>query len=227
MRSVGGLSDAVRAVMELLAAARDTLVGVATPIEDAGRTYVRLGEGSGQPELPTSAACLRAAYEHCRQAVAMLDQATDRLQSYLRSIEGPTPAQEQMEKLRRELPPPITDAERGSGRKTHGRWVSADGTVRPVTSGEDSLSKAALAWLSEHGLRPASAKHAEMKVAYYLRMVAERSGRPQHATIVVNNRVCIGPFGCATLLPVMLPAGCTLTVYAPSYRRTFTGGVNP
>nr|WP_245589831.1 DddA-like double-stranded DNA deaminase toxin [Amycolatopsis balhimycina] len=31
-------------------------------------------------------------------------------------------------------------------------------------------------------------------------------------------------FGCDTLLPVILPKGYSLTVHAPNYRKTFTGG---
>jgi hypothetical protein len=69
-----------------------------------------------------------------------------------------------------------------------------------------------------------AAAHAEMKLAYHLRQMRERTGRPQHVTIVVNNAVCGGPNGWGTLLPVMLPTGCSMTVHAPNYRRTFTGG---
>ncbi|HEX4702803.1 MAG TPA: DddA-like double-stranded DNA deaminase toxin [Pseudonocardiaceae bacterium] len=229
-------------------AARTAVVRVALPIEKAGRMYAQLGDGSAQPGLAESAAYLRTAYDQCREAVAILDQAVDRANTYLASVAGagsapteppvaisPAPPAgkpwqltgEQVETLRRELPPPITPAERGTGRKTHGRWVGADGMTRTVVSGADSTAQAAFAWLRQHGVLPVSATHAEMKLAYHLRTAAERTGSPHQATIVVNNRVCAGPLGCATLLPVMLPAGCTLTVHAPNYRRTFTGGAKP
>lgn len=86
------------------------------------------------------------------------------------------------------------------------------------------MSRGAMAWLSEHGIRPASATHVEMKIAYYLRRRAESTGQAQHASVVINNAVCRGEFGCSTLLAVLLPAGSTLTVHGPDYRYTFTGG---
>jgi hypothetical protein len=67
--------------------------------------------------------------------------------------------------------------------------------------------------------------HAEMKVAGQLRADCERTGEPQHATVVLNNEPCSQPRGCARMLPVMLPEGCSFTVHAPNYRRTFTGGM--
>jgi len=63
-----------------------------------------------------------------------------------------------------------------------------------------------------------------MKVGARLRAEYERTGQPQHATIVQNYEPCKFWKGCAALLPVMLPQGCSLTVHAPNYRRTFTGG---
>jgi len=70
---------------------------------------------------------------------------------YLATIVGSAPPAEQprpgrqldtnqVDRLRRELPPPITAAERGTGRKTHGRWFGADGVVHSVVSGEDEWS---------------------------------------------------------------------------------------
>jgi hypothetical protein len=75
--------------------------------------------------------------------------------------------------------------------------------------------------------RLAVATHAETKLAAYLRGVRQKTGQPQYATIVVNNQVCGGDLSCAELLPVLLPEGCSLTVHAPNYRRTFTGGKKP
>jgi hypothetical protein len=131
----------------------------------------------------------------------------------------------QVEKLRRELPEPIRTDERGSGRKTHGRWIGMDGTARKIVSGQDRLSRAAEHILSGLGFGSLFiADHAEIKLATYLRQRHEATGEPQHATIVQNNGPCLGPFGCAELLSAMLPDGCSVTVYAPDYRRTFTGG---
>ncbi|MGQ0840643.1 DddA-like double-stranded DNA deaminase toxin [Actinokineospora sp.] len=46
----------------------------------------------------------------------------------------------------------------------------------------------------------------------------------KHAEIAVNNVPCPGLLGCGKLLPVILPAGYSLTVHGPGYKKTFTGG---
>jgi hypothetical protein len=94
-----------------------------------------------------------------------------------------------------------------------------------VVSGKDAEARVTGGLLKSLGFpRLAIADHVEMKVAGHLRQAWERTGKAQHATVVVNNRVCAGLMSCADLLPIMLPAGCSLTVHAPNYRRTFTGG---
>jgi hypothetical protein len=130
----------------------------------------------------------------------------------------------EVERLRQELPPPIT--ERGSGRPTHGRWVGADGVVQPIVSGVDDWSRYGDAVFERMDVGPYQiTSHTEMKVAAKLRAEFERVGQPQHAAVVLNNVPCRRPAGCGNLLPVMLPDGCSLTVHAPDYRRRFTGGM--
>lgn len=47
----------------------------------------------------------------------------------------------------------------------------------------------------------------------------------RHAELVLNNRPCLGPLGCDSLLPVLLPEGYSVTVYGPDdYKTTFEGG---
>jgi hypothetical protein len=190
-------------------------------------------------------AAMRAAYEQCRQLVAVLDQATDHANSYVAMIAGtPPPAagppsadrpareaepwrltRAQVERLREQLPPPITADGRGTGRKTHGRWVDADGVPREITSGQDDSARDATARLRLLGYRRLwIADHAEIKLAARMRAQRDATGQRQHATLVINQVPCGGAFGCAEVLPVLLPAGCSLTVHAPNYRRTFTGG---
>jgi hypothetical protein len=215
-----GVREALRQIAEACAALRS----VVAPVEEAGWAYAQLGNGSQRSELADAAAHLRTAYTQCRETVSTLGQATDRANAYLASITGKLTA-DQVETLRRELPPPIPPAERGTGRKTHGRWVGADGVPRKIVSGDDRLARAADETLRGLGYQPlAVADHAEMKIAAYLRQRHEKTGSPQHAAIVQNNEPCFGELGCGELLPVMLPEGCSLTVYAPHYRRTFTGG---
>jgi nucleic acid/nucleotide deaminase of polymorphic system toxin len=228
--SIGEVAAGVRAALNVVVAVRAQLTAGLNPIDAAGEAYARLGAGSSQPDLPTAAAQAQQSAEQIRQAIAILDQATAAAERYLATIVGPAPPTEQLDtnqvdRLRRELPPPITAAERGTGRKTHGRWFGADGVVRQVVSGKDEWSTYAddvfdrigegLFWI---------ARHAEMKVGAQLRAEYERTGQPQHATVVLNREPCGLEKGCAALLPVMLPAGCSLTVYAPNYRCTFTGG---
>lgn len=45
--------------------------------------------------------------------------------------------------------------------------------------------------------------------------------------ILINNVPCEGPYGCDSLVPVILPAGYALTVYGPNYKKTFRGGATP
>jgi hypothetical protein len=158
--SIEELVSAVRAALARIADARAALVGMADPTEAAGRAFAHLGTGSRQPDLATSAAHMRTAYEQCRQTVALIDQATDRANAYLAAIAGTPdhkpwkPVRNEVDTLRRELPAPITAADRGTGRKTHGQWISADGVVRPIVSGQDELSRAAFEWLRHAATRP-------------------------------------------------------------------------
>lgn len=232
--SIEELVSAVRAALARIADARTALLRVAGPVAAAGRAFAHLGTGSQQPDLANSAARMHTAYEECQQTVALLDQAMDLVHGYLAAIAGVPdhepwkPVRNEVDKLRRELPAPITPAQRGTGRKTHGRWIGTDGAMRPIVSGHDDLAVATDAIFCSFGLPGlAVADHAEMKVAARLRMEHARTGVPQHATIVLHNIPCAGRRGCVRLLPVMLPEGCSLTVHAPNYRRTFTGGMRP
>jgi hypothetical protein len=232
--SIEEMVSAVRAALARVAAARTALIRAATPVQAAGGALVALGTGSQQPDLPNSATHMRTAYEQCRQAVALLDQATDLVNAYLAAIAGVPdhepwkPVRNEVDELRRELPPPITAAERGTGRKTHGRWIGADGAVHPIVSGHDELSRMTIKRLRALGYRRRLTveTHAEMKVAACMAQQYDTDHAPQHATLVLNQTPCPGEFGCAELLPVMLPDGCSLTVHAPNYRRTFSGGAD-
>jgi hypothetical protein len=67
---------------------------------------------------------------------------------------------------------------------------------------------------------PVTLTHVETKVAVTMR----RDG-VQHADLVLNNRPCRDRYGCDTVVPVLLPEGSTLTVHAPGFRKTYTGGM--
>ncbi|GAA1303443.1 DddA-like double-stranded DNA deaminase toxin [Saccharothrix xinjiangensis] len=134
---------------------------------------------------------------------------------------------ERIEQLRRELPPPIARGERG--RKTHGRWFDSNGNAEPIVSGEDADSDAADAMLKDTGMRAASTTTADVEIKLAARMV--RDGI-RHATVLINDTPCVGRFGCDTLVPILLPAGATLTVHGMNakgerFRKRHTGGANP
>jgi hypothetical protein len=134
--------------------------------------------------------------------------------------DGQRLTREQAEALQAELPPPVTTM---TGQKTHGRWVDENGQAREIVSGKDADAAEAARLLREKGIPQrgdiTTTADVEQKIA--ARMV--REGR-KHVDVVLNNRPCRGVFGCDTLLPVILPEGYSLTVHAPNYRKTFTGG---
>ncbi|WP_328448021.1 DddA-like double-stranded DNA deaminase toxin [Amycolatopsis sp. NBC_00438] len=140
-----------------------------------------------------------------------------------RTADGRRLSHEQAAALAAVLPPPVT---RSTGQKTHGRWVDEHGQAHELVSGNDAGSDAAWTLLQERGIplkaAPVTVSHVEQKLA--ARMVAE--GR-NHVDLVLNNRPCRNAFGCDTLLPIMLPSGYSVTIHAPNYRKTFTGGLNP
>lgn len=124
--------------------------------------------------------------------------------------------------LRRGLPPPVPtpNPER---KKTHGRWLDANGKTHSVVSGRDEDASEVWRLLRAAGMRsttePMISNHVEMKIV--ARMV--RTGM-RHTEVAINNLPCRGRFSCDTWLPAILPEGFSLTVHGPNYRKTFTGG---
>jgi SCP1.201-like deaminase len=247
--SLSKIADDVRAALTTATTARTQLLTALDAIEPASTSYAQLGQGSTQPDLPTAAALTQQSADTIRQALATIDKAIDAACAWLVNIVGPAstapkpsarsapaaptrPAWQldatTVERLRDELPPPITAADRGTGRKVHGRWVGGDGVTRAVVSGADEWSEYADEVFGRMGyLKLSTTRHAEMKLAARMRAEFERTGQPQHASVVQIEEPCPRRWGCAMLLPVMLPEGCSLTVHAPNYRRTFTGGLRP
>ena len=127
-----------------------------------------------------------------------------------------------MEQLRAELPPPLR--RKGTGRKTHGRWFAEGVPPRALVSGEDETSALATHYLDQIGEeRAAIRSHVEVKLAALIRRHFDQTGRTANATVVINQEVCEGRSSCFTLLPLLLPPGCSITVYTPTTRHTFTG----
>ncbi len=134
---------------------------------------------------------------------------------------------ERVAELRRELPPPVVS---GTGRKTHGRWVGPDGAVHAIVSGGDEWTPKVNDALAAEGCPKIPVRVAvdvELKPAAWMRAEGETNPAMRHVTVVINAKPCKGPFSCDRLLPVILPEGYSLTVYAPDYRKRFTGGEKP
>jgi len=133
---------------------------------------------------------------------------------------------DRIEALRDELPPPVQP---GKGQKTHGRWIGPDGRARSIVSGRDEDAALVDRELQARGMPGKAARTSDVEMKLAARMA--RHGI-KHATVIINNYPCKGDFGCDTLVPVLLPEGCTLTVHGvyPSgtrYYKRFTGGATP
>ncbi|WP_168200599.1 DddA-like double-stranded DNA deaminase toxin [Allokutzneria sp. NRRL B-24872] len=119
------------------------------------------------------------------------------------------------------LPPPMCNP-RPLGQPvqpTHGRVLDENGSVvKALVSGTDEDSRAADGLLAEAGFsRLNIGLHVEVKALALMRETGRR-----HATIVINNECCGGPWGCAKMLPRLLRPGESLTVHGPGgYHRTF------
>ncbi|WP_439660120.1 DddA-like double-stranded DNA deaminase toxin [Lentzea sp. HUAS TT2] len=210
---------------ELAEQARDLLsiAGFGTlqaDVDQACALFTRVIEGISEPE----------------GQVSTLATVADEIRSYLRSqgigqepggavqsSQPPAPrSPERVEALRDQLPPPVQP---GTGQRTHGRWFADNGDeVAAIVSGQDDASAQAWEMLRETDFpepgAPVTVTHVETKVAVMMRQKGI-----QHATVVLNNRPCRDRYGCDTVVPVLLPEGSTLTVHAPNYRKTYTGGM--
>jgi hypothetical protein len=142
---------------------------------------------------------------------------------------GPAPlSSEKVEELRRELPPPFG---RNTGRKTHGRWITPDGSTQQEISGQDEWTPKVNDALRAAGcptLPVATSADVELKLAARMREQGATDPTMRHVDVVLNRRPCEGPLGCDKLLPVVLPEGYTLAVYGPDgYYEKFSGGKSP
>jgi hypothetical protein len=97
-----------------------------------------------------------------------------------------------------------------------------DGSIRrPALSiDQDRVDE----YLSDEGIPrlPQRTGDIEMKVAMQMR---DRGIR--HLDLVLNNVPCRGKLGCDGMLPILLPEGSSVTVHAPGFRKTYTGGASP
>lgn len=235
---------------------RRYLLHAANLIEQAEQLLAEALHGSVDP----NAGHARAALTHARHTVAeisdLIGRTENRIQSYLHSIaaeftdatsesattrteevratptteraaEQTSPAQERIDQLRQELPPAV---QRGTGQKTHGRWIAPDGSTHSMISGRDDLTYQVNSALDNMGcptLPIIASSDVELKLAALMLEKGSTDPKMRHITLVINNRPCKGRLGCETLLPVLLLEGYSLTVHGPDYRKRFTGGAKP
>lgn len=249
--SVDALVAAVRRAVGLLPFG--ALRAADQDLEAAQETLGQCAAGSSAAELPEAVQGLGEARQTLGTTYQACDQVRRILEHYLDSLgagtppaaPAPTPAgsaqpttppagpnpvadgqrldPKRVAQLQADLPPPVVAR---AGQKTHGRWVDERGNAHEIVSGRDEDAAEAWRILRERGIpvRTETTTVADVEQKLAARMV--REGRT-HLDIVLNNRPCKGLFGCDTLLPVILPEGYTLTVHAPNYRKTFTGGAKP
>lgn len=247
MASLGDVGTGLRRVLDKLDQAIAAHHHAAEFAEQARDRLAVAGFGTLQADVEQTCAVLTHVIEGITEPegqVSTLATIADVIRSYLRRLDirdetggaSTTPASSvkagrsglvsgsatRVEALRGRLPPPVRQ---GTGQRTHGRWFANDGDdVAEIVSGQDAAS--ARAWellqatdFPEPGA-PVTVTHVETKVA-----VTMREKGIAHATVVLNNRPCRDRYGCDTVVPVLLPEGSTLTVHAPNYRKTYTGGM--
>ncbi|MEV6242260.1 DddA-like double-stranded DNA deaminase toxin [Lentzea sp. NPDC051838] len=214
--------------------ARHALVLAAELLDDAIQIFATAVAGSQDEDADHVLSFLAQARTGMDEIRRTLTVAETRAQDYLSSIDANSreaglsaSPQTRVEQLRAELPPPVV---RGSGQKTHGRWTASDGPSQAMISGRDDLSAKVNEALKKQGcpqLPARAADDVELKLAALMREKGATDPRMRHLTLVINNRPCKGDLSCDELLAVILPEGYSLTVYAPNYRKKFTGGAIP
>lgn len=238
MASLGDVGDVLRQVLDKI---DQSIAAHHEASELAGQARELLkaaGTGSNHSDVEQVCAWLTRVVEGISEPegqVSTLATIADEIRTYLRrnglACEGisvekatrPTPGSAgHIDALRALLPPPVQP---GTGQRTHGRWF-ANGSdhVSEIVSGHEPESTEAWTLLQDTDFpepgAPITVTHVETKVA-----VRMRRENIRHATVVLNHRPCRDRYGCDTVVPVLLPEGSTLTVHAPNYRKTYTGGM--
>ncbi|KJK44800.1 hypothetical protein UK23_28240 [Lentzea aerocolonigenes] len=237
MATLGEVAAAVQNALDKSEQARRALALAADLLDEAIQIFADTLAGSQDPETAQVLALLTQAHTGMVDAHRELAAAEAGAREYLSRIRPaeaggqdsgpPASTPSRIEQLRAELPPPVV---RGSGQKTHGRWIAPDGSARSLVSGRDDLSSKVNEALKSQGcpqLPARAADDVELKLAALMRETGETDSRMRHVTLVINNRPCKGDLSCDELLPVILPEGYSLTVHAPNYRKRFTGGARP
>lgn len=240
---MAALDDLVASLQQVVSSL-DTVIGRAKQAVEAGREAENAAATYGNESAVAEAANLRS---DCEDVLATLVEARTRQVELLARTtalrDGSSPqsaasggpgatatpvwetrqlSEQRLRDLTAELPPPVVPR---SGQKTHGRLVDhADPEHRGhrMVSGDDELAAQAWELLRQQGMAlrgpPIVKDHVEVKAA-----VTMVNKRQQEATVVVNNEVCPGPFGCQYFAERILYEGTTLWVQTPTGRIPMRG----
>ncbi|ACU35845.1 DddA-like double-stranded DNA deaminase toxin [Actinosynnema mirum] len=239
MASIGEVADRLALVVELVGRCRDALAAARVLVREARAGLAEALEGAAGLEGDAARAldAFAGVADGVRDELGpLLDGIAARLEAVRAALLGegggagddepPAVPWDRVERLRRELPPPVVP---NTGQKTHGRWIGPDGQARPIVSGRDDKSVLVNPLLRGKGAPGPTRRDSdvEMKLAAHM---AARGIR--HATVVINNTPCRGPLRCDTLVPILLPEGSTLTVHGINENGTrtrirYTGGARP
>ncbi|MFC9249982.1 DddA-like double-stranded DNA deaminase toxin [Amycolatopsis thailandensis] len=201
----------------------EALTALAPALQDANNGHAALSDAHSRISDLTSK--LREASEALARYTASLrgadsapaEPGTQQPASAPRHDDATSHEPPQVAAARASLPPPVQP---NTGQKTHGRWFATGSRDpgRPIVSGtggpdpddpDDVTHQQAQEHLTALGYRKlAIAAHVETKLA--VRMA--RTGLDD-VTVTINHVPCPGPLGCDKVLPSVLPAGSTLTVY--------------
>ena len=239
MATLGEVVARMRAALDSCGSANRHLIRADRDLRSAAESLAQALDGAHDRDATTLLSLAVDAVDATVGALAAARQGVQRQVNRLESDtvggtrpavppgQNDTPSAERIEQLRSQLPPPVT---RGSGQKTHGRWIAPGGTAQSVVSGRDELTERVNDVLRQLGcptLPVIASADVEMKLATLMRDQGDKNPAMRHVTVVINHRPCKGRLGCESLLPVLLPEGYTLTVHGPNYRKRFTGGAKP
>ncbi|SFR10299.1 SCP1.201-like deaminase [Lentzea waywayandensis] len=199
MASLGDVGDALRRVLHTIDQSITAHHEASELAEHALELLRAVGSGSSQADVEQACSWFTRVIEGISEPegqVSTLATIADEIRSYLhrhglaQEVSPPQPSQstaEQVEALRRQLPPPV---QAGSGQKTHGRWFTP-GSVEPrsIVSGEDAESAEVWRVLQETRFPekgpPLTITHVETKLA-----VRMRRENVRHASVVINYTPC-------------------------------------
>jgi hypothetical protein len=230
----------VRTVISDLGELRTGLDPALQHLERAGQAFARVGQGTAAGQLAQAVVACAETAERLVSAMTVTDKAREELWDYHQiiapSMAGPRPtalpvaisqAGSSLPDARDPQPAPYISAffdglrVRQSVREpTDGVLTTSDGQrIEEVHSGKTGPGAGGPGLRFPWRNAETTLAHAEGHAAAIM-----RARGITRATLYVNNTPCGGPAGCDRLLPDVLPATATLTVYGPGgFCRVYAG----